>query len=377
MRFRSFLLVCLAFQLAAGRQDLEAQSDYRVGAEFEERLADPGLASLSGLAFKKMLQQVEQSYGLACFRDRRIDPERTVELSESRGSVRDLLDNIGDSVGCRVSYTGRVVYFGPEIQTRLLRSLIAKRELDLKRVFRNRPGRSWTQSRDFSWPLLSEPRNLVLTLAETLGVTVNNPELIGHDVWAEGVIPDATAVEIFSILLLGFDLTFELAKDGKALTFVPLPKTTELLQSEVYNLKTGEDPEDWQRIAPAAEISIRGRRVTVKGLVEDHEAIRDLRSGKRQLDVSDSIVLLPLSKRLFTLTLKDVPASAVITELQKSGIYFVWDQRAFQNAKIDFNTHVEISVQEVKADEFFLALLGPLGIEFDLSGVTVTMRPKD
>lgn len=350
---------------------------YRVGEEFQERLEDPGLASLSGMAFQETLEQIEKSYGLACFRDRRIDPEQIVELAESRGDIRDLLNHLGNSVGGRVSFTGHAVYFGPEIQTRLLRSLIAGRELDLKRAFRNRPGRAWIESKDFSWPILSEPRQLVLELAQTVGVTVNNPEAIEHDVWASGTIPDATAAEVFSILLLGFDLTFKLADDGKSMTLIPLPTARELMLSDIYRLKTDEDPENWQRVAPAAEISVRGRSVTVKGLVEDHEAIRDLRNGKRQLDSSDSIQLLPLSKRLFTLALKDVPASAVLKELEKSGIQFVWDQNTFSAANIDFNAHVEINVQEVNAEEFFQVLLGPLGIEFELSGVTVTMRPKD
>ncbi|MBD3672014.1 MAG: hypothetical protein HUJ26_00695 [Planctomycetaceae bacterium] len=370
-------LTGLIFLLGLGAGFLNAESEFRTGREFDDRLDEPGVASLSGLSLKETLQQIEQSYGLACFRDRRIDPEQIIELSESRGSVRDLLNRIGESAGCRVSLTGQVVYVGPEIQTRLLRSLMAQRQLDLKRVFRNRPGPAWTRSQDYAWPILSEPRNLVLELAEFVGVAVKNPEAIEHDVWSAGVIPDATPVELFSILLLGFDLTFELSRDGESMTLVPLPETSELMLSDVYTLKSGEDPEDWQRMAPAAEISVRGRRVTVTGLVEDHAAIRDFRSGRRKLQGEDSIALIPLSKRLFTLTLRDVPASAVLTELQKSGVHFVWDAKSFAAAEIDLNTLVEINVKEASAEEFFQALLTPLGIAFDLSGVTVTMRPKD
>ena len=317
-----------------------APIDYLKGKEYLQRLDDPGLASLSGLKLRETLQQIEQAYHLACFRDRRIDPEQTVELDQSNGDVRKLLISIGKAVDCRVSFTGQIVYVGPESNTRLLRSLIVQRTLDMRRVIRDNPNSRLMVPQAFQWPVLSQPRELVIDVAANAKLTVNNPELIEHDVWSAGIIPEANVPEILSILLLGFDLTYEISEDGQSITLVPLPTAIKLYHSEVYTLKSGEKPNNWQRVAPAAEISASGRRVTVSGLVEDHEAIRDLRSGKRELDATQAIDLLPLSKRRFTLTLKDVPAAAVLKELEKSGIQFAWDPQKFAAAKIDFNNHL-------------------------------------
>ncbi|MDC0261773.1 hypothetical protein OAK47_00985 [Planctomycetaceae bacterium] len=365
-------LLVVTFQMA-----MADAPDYLKGKDYQQRLDDPGLASLSGLKLRETLRQIEQAYHLASFRDRRIDPEQTVELAKSNGDVRKLLTSIGEAVDCRVSFTGQLVYVGPESNTRLLRSLIAQRTLEIRRMIRDRPNSRLMVPQAFLWPVLSQPRELVIQVAANAQFTINNPELIEHDVWSAGTIPEATVPEILSILLLGFDLTFEISEDRKSITLVPIPTEVDLYNSEVYTLKSGEKSDKWQRVAPAAEISASGQRVTVSGLVEDHEAIRDLRSGKRELDATEAIALLPLSKRRFTLTLKDAPAAAVLKELEKSGIQFAWDPQKFASAKIDFNNHVMIDVQEVTAEEFFQALLEPLGIEFDVSGVTVTMRPKE
>lgn len=373
-------IICLfSLTVPSNGPQLVAADDvvYLSGDEYQQRLNEPGLASLSGLKLRETLQQIEQSYRLACFRDRRIDPEQTVELFKSNGDVRKLLTNIGEAIDCQTSFTGQVVYLGPKLKTRLLRSLIVQRTLETRKVLRNGPNPKLTTRNTLAWPMLSEPRELVLQVTESANLSVTNPELIEHDLWAAGSIPAANVPEILSVLLLGFDLTFEFSDDGKSISLLPLPTAPTLFISDDYTLKSGEKPDDWQRLAPAADISIRGRKVTVTGLVEDHEAIRDFRSGKRELDATDSIALLPLSKRRFTLTLKDIPASAVLTELQKSGIQFVWDPQIFAAANIDFNEHVAIDVQEATAEEFFQALLGPLGVEFDLTGVTVTMRPKE
>lgn len=346
------------------------------GQEFERRLEDPGLASLSGLPLRDVLSQIEQSYGLACFRDRRIDPGQIVELSETRGNVRILLEKIAAGSGGSVSLPGNVVYVGPDSKARILRTLILHRTAELRRVFRNQRDSEWFRSRTFEWPMLSSPRELVLSLAETIDVKVANPEQIEHDLWYAGILPEMTPAEIFSILLVGFDLTYHLSEDGKTITLVSLPQEREIAVSQSYTLKEQETISDWLRVAPEIDVSDSGRRALVKGMVEDHEAIRDLRSGKLKPEGDQLTELIPLDRRRFSLRIEGIPAVKVIKELEKSGIRIAYDGRALQRQGIDLQQHVKIDVKDVPPEEFFADLFGPLGLECHLSGITVRLKPK-
>lgn len=373
-------LILLAFVIATTERTApaqEAEIDWLTGKDFEQRLDDPGLASLSGLPLRKVLEQIEQSYGLACFRDRRIDSDQIVELSEGQGSVRHLLGKIAEASGASVSLPGNTVYMGPNSKARLLRTLILQRTADVRRVFRTRYDSEWLKPRTFEWPMLSSPRELATSLAESLDAEIANPERIEHDLWAADVLPEMTPVEILSVLLVGFDLTYVISDDGKTITLVSLPDEKELVVSKSYTLKQDESVSDWLRVAPAIDVSDTGRRVLVKGMVEDHEAIRDLRSGKLKPEGNQLTELVPLDRRRFTLQIEGVPAGEVIEELAKSGIRIVYDARLLQQRGIDLQQRVKIDVDKAKAEEFFAALFGPLGLECELSGVTVRLKPAN
>jgi hypothetical protein len=353
----------------------EPPADWLTGNDFQQRLEDPGLASLSGLPLRSVLDQIEQSYGLACFRDRRIDPDQIVELSEGQGNVRHLLERIAEASGASVSLPGNTVYLGPDSKARLLRTLVLQRTADVRRVLRTKTS-EWEKDRTFEWPILSQPRELALSLAQSVGVTIANPELIERDLWAAGTLPEMTPVEILSVLLIGFDLTYVLSEDGKQITLVSLPDEKELAVSQSYTLKEGESISDWLRVAPAIDVNKSGRRVLVKGMVEDHETIRDLRSGKLKPESDQVTELIPLNRRRFTLKIEGVPAGDVIEELAKSGIRVVYDARVLQQQGIDLQQRVKFDVKDVPPEEFFAALFGPLGLECELSGITVRLKPK-
>lgn len=363
--------------IATIAQGDEPQVEWLTGEKFQKGLEDPGLASLSGLPLRDVLRQIEQSYHLACFRDRRIDPDRIVELPESQGSVRGLIGKVADSSGASVSLPGNVVYLGPNSRARMLRTLILQRMADVRRVFRNRSSADWFKPRQYEWPLLSAPRDLVTALAESLDVQIANPEQIEHDLWAADELPEMSPVEILSVLLIGFDLTYVLSEDGKTITLVALPSAQEIAVSNSYTLKSEESVSDFLRVAPAIDVTGSGRKVLVKGMVEDHEAIRDLRSGRLKPDGDNLTKLIPLEQRRFTLQAEGVPASAVIKNLEQSGIRIEYDSLALRLKAIDLEQHVKIDVKDATPEEFFAALFGPLRLECELSGITVRLKPKE
>ena len=61
-----------------------------------------------------------------------------------------------------------------------------------------------------AWPRLSEPRQVISAVIEQRGWRVAEPERIPHDLWAAGELPELSVAEVLTVLLIGFDLTFEL-----------------------------------------------------------------------------------------------------------------------------------------------------------------------
>lgn len=369
------LLACLIVTTGTIAPAQEPQTGWLTGQDFEQRLQDPGLASFSGQPLRSVLQQIEQSYQLACFRDRRIDSDQIVELSGGPGNIRRLLGAIAEASGAAVSLPGNVVYLGPNSKARLLRTLIQQRTIDVRRVLRTKTS-AWEKQRTFDWPILTQPRELALSLAESVGVKIANPELIEHDLWAAETLPELTPVEMLSVLLIGFDLTFVLSEDGKTITLVSLPDAKDLMVSQSYTLKNELSISDLLRVAPAIDVNQSGRRVLVKGMLEDHELIRALLSGKLKPDERGE--LIPLEHRRFEKIKIVAPASDVIKNLANSGIRVVYDADTLRQHGIDLQQLVKIDVkEEISPEEFFATLFGPLGLECELSGITVRLKPKE
>src|SRR5690606_2736806 len=102
---------------------------------------------------------------------------------------------------------------------------------------------------------------------------LNGAEQVPHDLWAAADLPPLTWVERMTVVLHQFDLTFRIDADTKSIVIEPLP--TDIHQEKDY--AAGAKPEErlaeWQLRAPDATIELRGKRIFVRGTVEDHAAL--------------------------------------------------------------------------------------------------------
>jgi tRNA(Leu) C34 or U34 (ribose-2'-O)-methylase TrmL len=86
--------------------------------------------------------------------------------------------------------------------------------------------------------------------------------------------------------------------------------------------------------------------------------------------------VVPINKRTFTLAIKDVPATALIKKLEKSGIEFRFDARQLKRSGIDLKQRIQMRVTMADADAFFHAIFDQMQIRFEIQGTTVRLEPR-
>ena len=84
----------------------------------------------------------------------------------------------------------------------------------------------------------------------------------------------------------------------------------------------------------------------------------------------------PLQQQLFTLKAERVPLIALIKKLEESAINFDYDSDELKKAGVDLEQKVQIDVKKASAKEFFKLLFDPVGLEFQIDHLTVTLKPK-
>src|SRR5690606_15029045 len=114
---------------------------------------------------------------------------------------------------------------------------------------------------------LSEPRKLVEELAQSLGVRIENPNDIPHDLWRKGEFPAMAPADWLTLILAGFDCTWQVDSRGTTLRIVPIqrPVIVERLVAE------GEPAEKAAQLAardPEVKVRRKGKQVYLGARVE-------------------------------------------------------------------------------------------------------------
>ncbi|MCI0335243.1 MAG: hypothetical protein L0228_18695, partial [Planctomycetes bacterium] len=212
-------------------------------------------------------------------------------------------------------------------------SLIARRTGDVKRLAGNRRA-PLEQRGELSWPRLTEPRGLVTSLVEQHGWRIENATRIPHDLWPAGSLPELTLAEQLTVLLIGFDLMFEIDARERVVEIVPIegPLTDAKPQAEV--------PPSVARPRPA--------------------------QSPRE------------TKQVYTLRVREQPVRAVLRELtQRLKWPIEVDEASIRAAGLSLDERVSFAVEDVEQEELLDALLRPAGLDFRREGELLRIVPRE
>ncbi len=233
---RSLLLsggtVFVATYLACRPLPAQVERDRRDGAKPPSAANTPGVRGRQGpqrsasihwqdVPLRDGISRLKHLFDEAVFVDRRVDPGLRVNIDIEATSSEEVVRAIAADRELGVARLGSLVYLGPNAEAERLRGLAAARAQEVARLpAEYRSALSSKQS--LSWPRLSEPRRLVSSMVEQRSWRLANAEIIPHDLWAAGELPELTLTDSLTILLIGFDLTFEVRPNDRFIAVVPL-----------------------------------------------------------------------------------------------------------------------------------------------------------
>jgi hypothetical protein len=361
-----WLIFCISGAVNAG------ETDWLTGESLRQSLDNEVAITWGNAPIQQALQRFSQSQRVAMFLDRRVDPGRKIELVVKNAPLRVALEQIASRLHSSTAMIGPVAYFGPSDAAKRVRTLVALRTMELAKLPPNSRA-SWQKLRPWKWENLAEPRDLLTSLSREIGVSLEGIQQIPHDLWPAADLPLMTMPERLTLILNQFDLTYELANQGKALRLVPAPNHPLLEQTYSVGKDVNQIVATMSGISLLQEagIHVADGKLIVRGTAEEHDIVRDLLAGKTAKRVSAQE-----GRKLYTLRV-ELPVGKALKQLgDQLGLEVVIDQDAIAEAGISLDRKVKIDVKEATFDELFEALLTPANLTFVRNGDALIVKPK-
>ncbi len=323
------------------------------GRALRDALEERRSETSKGIPLRQALQRLRMDTGIAIVLDRRIDPSRLVDASTEYVTTRNSISAYAKSAAASASFGDNVVAIGPADATARLRTLTTinrKSILSMRRTLAAELYRSLAKSHNWSWRDLTAPRQLIVQAAIDLGTTVDNPEIIPHDLWATVNLPPLTFVEFATLVLNQFDLNFEVTADD-TIRIVPGVESVAIQQTHrVPSREKDTVVKRWQKDFPQLTVNWKGGSAVVTATVETHERLRELIRNNGTGPVAAAAV----KDRLFTMkAAAGTPIGRVIDTLRQSGIRMRIDGRTDEELAPLLLQTVEFDLVKSPGSEFF------------------------
>ena len=380
------------FAMAAFATRIAAE-DYLTGAPFRAALNQPLGGAWTGVSLRQVLNELSRQRKVAILLDRRSDPTQELSLSPPNKALRDLIADVAASAGAGAATIGHVVYVGPKESAERLKTLVDLRGKELAKLA---SGGLWQtrfaklkELRTLTWNDFDRPRELLQQIAARHQLNIENLEQVPHDLWAGNSLPQVTAVEALSLLLVQFGSTFEFVHDRAAIRIVPLPSVEVAVVEMTYPLPAVAAEKTVRTLRdkfPKAAIEQNGQNLIIRTSADQQLLIAEFMKHpqtssspnpvKKPGKSSTPQAASPLSQK-YTLTVKNAPLLEVLKTFEAKGIQFDYDREQLESAKISLDRKVNIDVTTTTAEKILRDLLEPLGLEFTIDGDKVRLQPKD
>lgn len=358
------MVVAASLFFAAHSGPVRAQEAIRwkTGADFAKSLRAPLERTRNDRPLGETLQVVSRDSGVAMLLDRRVDPEQLVSLDARGISLNDAVKSLASAVQLGVSTIGSVVYVGPPATAARVEALSELRRRDAATS-----RKEWLATASASWDELAEPRQLAESISKAAGAKVSNPETIPHDVWAAWSGPSLSHTDRLTLVLAGFDLTFELSDDGTEVKIVPAPD--ELSFERTYEVvgTPAEVGRDLKRILPDIQLQASGaKRLRVTATAEQHAQVADLLAGKR---TTTKTVVVP-GKKVYTFKAENQLIGAMVQTLAKERDLKVVAAESLVDKLKQRGT---VEVEKATFEQALAKVLDPVGIKYKLTETTLEL----
>jgi hypothetical protein len=280
------------------------------------------------LPLGEAIARLESTAGAELFLDRRVDPNRPVDLSLADASTDEIVAALANVCGLGYARCGQLYYLGPTHVAARINTLAAMRRRDVA-ALSAKQRQSLLERRRIVWPRLTQPRDLVVRLMDEHGWPVEHGGRIPLDLWPAGELPPLALADQLTLLLAGFDRTYRILADQQAIEIVAV---------------------DWKQVRPAAQAAASAKRTAPPA------------AGDR---------------RLFTLRVENQPVGEVLTQLaQRLGWKLTVDEAAIRAAGRSLDQRVSFAIANAGEEELLEALLAPAGLKAVRNGKEILVGPR-
>lgn len=300
----------------------------------ERRLQQGVTLTFQGQLLGPALARLGETQDVPLWIDRRVDPGAPVNLAANDQPLFDVLNALAAERGYAATPFRGVVYFGPRATADALAALSTRARGALART-PQAVRRRWLTPAPWSFPRLSEPRQLLHEVLQSVGAESANESHVPHDLWPAASVPSMAPVDQALLLLAGFDLTLEISVGGRRAAVVPI---------------------DYAAL-PAAK------------------ATAERPGGAQRARPAPSAPADKLPSLVFTLKVDNRPVGPVIDQLaQQLELQVTWEAGPDEEPGKLAEILVSCDVRNASIDELLGAVLTPAGLAYERNGAAVTVR---
>jgi hypothetical protein len=227
--------------------------------------------------------------------------------------------------------------------------------------------KAFRQRKEMVWDDLTEPRAIVVALADRAGIQFGNDDAIPHDLWPAANLPPLTLSECLTLVLAGFSMNFTLQDvDGDTKLMVTrFPVGVSIERSYPAGAAPAERIEKIGDLMPQALIRREGKKIFVRSLLEDHWRLEELFATNSGTSRSNSSTG---TTHAYTLKVENKPAGKVLEILaDQLGMTLNLAPELSDRAQ----QLVSFTVQEATALELLQAAARPANLAVEIDGTTV------
>ena len=384
MRFSAFFLLsgawlgrgAVAVMVLVATAIATEPAPVRTGPEMAETLTRRVGFEISGDSRRDALQMIAKQFHIALFLDRRIDPDIPVTYRTQKTPLGTALAEMVSQFNGAITWLGPIGYIGPASEVKKLQTLRALTQRQLAGLPEG-AGQRLLQKYPLHWERLTTPAKIVQSIAGTYQLQWEHPEQLPHDLWAGGNFPATDCATQLTIVLAGFDRTFQFGAAGSTFALKPIPARVTI--SRAYALEGRDDDQAvgrWKRQFPQAEVRREGQQLILIARAEDHWQVDP---AQKPADTPDpkTPAISSAGRQVYTLRV-EAPLEAILTALaRQTGLSLVWQRQAIETAGIDVKQVVRLDVNQVPLDALLQKLLHPVGLDFVRESQQLTVAPAE
>ena len=353
-----------------------ADTPWLTGKKLNAALLQPVSVVREGAGLREILGRLAGVRRTACVLDRRIDPSQPVSLQLQQAPLRLAFDEAAAQVGAVCAPIGGTLLIGraAEIDPLLTQAELLQTKLKRDRGVPAARRLTLLREREFSWDDLETPREIVDRIAGDWDLAIENAEVIPHDLWAAGSAAGVDVVQVLSLVLGQFGLSFEFQSGAKTIAIVPLPDRVIVEQTHrPQEMSLAAAAEVVSREWPEATVRRQRSTLQVTASMLEHEAIAR-RLGERPHLKTTNREPVPLSRMRFPIRVVRKPVGAILQALAAQGVSIEYDADALTAAGADLTTLVTLEFQSATVEELLEALCEPAGMAYEIDGETVRLK---